>query len=757
MLFYAPHVTLVMISRDDLTVGKTGGPGMDRWMDKIKEKLDLGTHAVGFLIVSCILFLVSAYVFFTFSGIKEAKECIADTLDFAARHIDYYMEENKNSPSSEKQISDLFKDYAVDKWGLILVLEDQEPEESIGEETETDMLPVSSNEDTMLKLDLDLEKRQFGLIKIKVNGQNWYGDALQVDDYTVCIFYPGSEIFHQRTAVIGNILVLYTFFILLLSLIKSRMEEKNLSMMNKQYRIIDALSTVYTAIFMIDLASDTLEVISRSGGIGEDVKNQFSAKKVMEQWTEKYVAEPYIEKHRSFMDTSTIGERLGKRSHIEMKYQLKNGTWCQAMMMPKRLGKSQKIEAVLLATRDITEEIRHETEINEQLRHAADEAQRASAAKTDFLRRMSHDIRTPINGIRGMVEIGNFYADDIEKQADCRKKIWQASEFLLDLVNNVLDMNKLESGELVLDEIPFSLTEISREVAVIIRPQARERGVIVRNRTPQITHHRVIGSPLYLRQILLNLAGNAIKYNRPGGTLEVFCKEEAAEGDTARYIFTVEDTGIGMSEEFQKHLFEPFSQEDTSRRSSYTGTGLGLAITKELIEKMGGSISFESKLGVGSKFVFDLLFQIDRSEEKEKDHDPDKNRDLHGAKVLLVEDNDLNREIAQFILENAGITVVNAINGKDAVEVFEASAPEEFDFILMDVMMPVMDGLEATRIIRKMERPDADKIPVFAMTANAFSDDRKRCKEAGMTEHLAKPLDSEKMIAKLRLYYNRKV
>ena len=853
----------------------------NKWFSKIKEKADLGNHAAGFLAASGVVVLTIAYIVFTCWDLNGLKGLVSDTISFAGRHVNYYIEETaahrtetlinladkargfrklleegniitesqlidyakdqrisgvivldwkmhpvyqydqdgedisyweeelkdqnikdvavygeknymkelekgdfwydfvaisrtdasgvilvycKRDPKiikeQSRELASLFADYTLDKGGMILVLKDKNPSEEEADESGFDMFPVSSNttDDEMeLKLEQGLGKRQFGLIRANVNGQNWYGDALRVDGYTVCAFFPSSEIFHQRTAMLISILVLYAFFMLLFFLIRSRTEEKNLNMMNKQYRIIDALSTVYTAIFMVDLASDTIEVVNGPVSFMEEAKNSRSAKETLEHWSRQYVTEPYIARYRQFMDFSTVKERLSGRSHIEMKYQMKDGTWCQAMMMPKRFGEDQNIEAILLSARDITEEVRHETAINEQLRQTAEEAKRASAAKTDFLRRMSHDIRTPINGIRGMVEIGNFYADDMEKQADCRKKIWQASEFLLDLVNNVLDMNKLESGELVLDETPFSLADVSKEVAVIIRPQAAERGVTVKNILPQITHYQLIGSPLYLRQILLNLAGNAVKYNRPGGTLAVFCKEGPVEGDKARFTFTVEDTGLGMSEEFQKHLFEPFSQEDTSRRSSYTGTGLGLAITKELIEKMGGSITFESKLGVGTRFVFDLLFKIDHTAEEEKDQDALKDCDLHGAKVLLVEDNDLNREIAQFILENEGIKVTSAVNGKDAVDVFKASAPGDFDLILMDVMMPVMDGLEATRQIRSLEREDAKKIPIFAMTANAFSDDRRRCKEAGMTEHLAKPLDSEKLIAKLRLYYCRKM
>ena len=406
----------------------------------------------------------------------------------------------------------------------------------------------------------------------------------------------------------------------------------------------------------------------------------------------------------------------------------------------------------LVRSRDATAQMEREMELNERLQAAADEARRASAAKTDFLRRMSHDIRTPINGIRGMVEIGDHFPEDAEKQADCRRKIWQASDFLLDLVNNVLDMNKLESGELRPEQVPFDLKDVSRDVHTILQPQAGERGLKLSTSVVDLKHTRLVGSPLYLRQILINLGGNAVKYNRPGGSVTVGVRELSATEDEARYLFTVEDTGLGMSEAFQQRLFEPFAQEDTAAHSAYTGTGLGLAITKELVEKMGGAIRFESKQGVGTRFEVELPFPLDKTSAPEQKAPSPEECSLKGMHVLLVEDNELNREIARFILENEGMMVDEAENGRQAVEKFAASKPGGYDVILMDIMMPVMDGLAAARAIRALDRPDAASVPIFAMTANAFADDVAASRAAGMNEHLAKPLDSAKLVEKLRLY-----
>ena len=598
----------------------------------------------------------------------------------------------------------------------------------------------------------DFTTRHFGLLRASLMGKTFYGDAVHINGYTVCVFFPYASVFQSRELVLICVVLVYLFLLWLFGNVRSREQEKSLSLTNKQYRIIEALGQAFSTILLVDIADNKIEMISAPSYFSDELQGTGPADATLNRWAETYVTPAFAEKHKQFLDFSTVQERMAGNSHIDFNYQMKNGTWCQVMMLPKRVNGSGTIESVLLATRDISEEIRRDLEVNERLRQTADEARRANAAKTDFLRRMSHDIRTPINGIRGMIEIADHFPTDYEKQADCRRKIWQASDFLLDLVNNVLDMNKLESGELIIEEVPFSLREISKDVAAIIRPQASEAGVTLHTGWLHFEHDRLIGSRLYLRQILLNLAGNAVKYNRSGGSITVTCDEENCTGTSATYRFTVQDTGLGMSEEFQQHLFEPFAQENAAPHSTYTGTGLGLAITKELVEKMGGSITFISKQGQGTTFTVLLPFKIDTDYQENGEEALQSVTDLHGARALLVEDNDLNREIADFLLENEGIVVEDAADGKQAVEMFEKSAAGYYDFILMDVMMPVMDGLEATRIIRAMQRPDAAEVPIFAMTANAFADDIQRCREAGMTQHLSKPLDSDKLIRLLHKY-----
>ena len=378
---------------------------------------------------------------------------------------------------------------------------------------------------------------------------------------------------------------------------------------------------------------------------------------------------------------------------------------------------------------------------------AAKKAEAANEAKTEFLQRMSHDIRTPINGICGLVNMADHYADDMEKQTECRAKVKEASHLLLELVNEVLDMSKLESDEVVLEEIPFNLIRISREVFVVIDQMAAEQNIQIVWEKKEVTHWDLIGSPGHVKRVMMNILSNAVKYNRANGQIYISCREIPSEQSEWTTIeFVCRDTGIGMTESFQKHIFEPFAQEHTGSRTKYAGTGLGMAITKKLIEKMGGTITFESEEGTGTTFVIRVPFRIDtgRSGRAETEEKPEVS--IKGVHILLAEDNELNMEIAEFMLQNEGADVTKAWNGREAVEIFRKSEPDEFDVILMDIMMPVMNGYEATKMIRSLDREDAKEVPIIAMTANAFTEDRIRAKEAGMDEHVAKPVDVELLI-----------
>ena len=375
---------------------------------------------------------------------------------------------------------------------------------------------------------------------------------------------------------------------------------------------------------------------------------------------------------------------------------------------------------------------------------AAKKAEAANEAKTEFLQRMSHDIRTPINGIRGMVNMADHYADDMEKQTEYRTKVKEASDLLLELVNDVLDMSKLESGEVVLEESPFNLSSIFREVFGVIEQMAAEQNIRIRWEKKEITHRNLIGSPGYVKRVMMNILSNAVKYNKENGQIYISCMEISSEQpEMTTMEFVCRDTGIGMTDEFQKHIFEPFAQEHTGSRTKFAGTGLGMPITKKLVEKMGGTVTFESEKGVGTTFVIQVPFKIDLDADKREEQTDASEKSIKGLHILLAEDNELNMEIAEFVLQNEGADLTKAWDGQEAVELFRNSEPGEFDVILMDIMMPVMNGYEATKMIRSLDREDAKKIPIIAMTANAFTEDRIRAKEAGMNEHVAKPVDVE--------------
>ena len=378
---------------------------------------------------------------------------------------------------------------------------------------------------------------------------------------------------------------------------------------------------------------------------------------------------------------------------------------------------------------------------------AAKKAEAANEAKTEFLQRMSHDIRTPINGICGMIDMAEHYADDMEKQAEYRAKIKGASHLLLELVNEVLDMSKLESDEVVLEEVPFNLSKISEEVLVVIEQIAAEQNIRIVWEKKEITHRDLIGSPGYVKRVMMNFLSNAVKYNRENGHIYLSYMEIPSEQpEMTTMEFVCRDTGIGMTEEFQKHIFEPFAQEYTGSRTKFAGTGLGMAIARKLVEKMGGTITFESEKGVGTTFVIRVPFKIDPDADKREEQKDVSEKSIKGLHILLAEDNELNMEIAEFMLQNEGADVIKAWNGQEAVELFRKSEPGEFDVILMDIMMPVMNGYEATKMIRSLDREDAKEVPIIAMTANAFTEDRIRAKAAGMDEHVAKPVDVELLI-----------
>lgn len=528
--------------------------------------------------------------------------------------------------------------------------------------------------------------------------------------------------------------------------------EKALNVATISNEIIYAISTIYFVMFRVDIDEDYFEQLKNDDDdLIKLTSNNGKASEMFNDAVERLVAPDYREKMHRFTDISTLSDRLYYRIYVSYEYITANGEWHLARFITKKRDERGRALSAVFVTMDISAQKNIELSYQKRVKELLEEYKRADIAKTSFLRHMSHDIRTPINGIMGMLDIADNVPDDVEKQTEYRNKIRLASSYLLELVNNVLDMSKLESGQIKLSSVPFDLIQILKDSNSVIGMQAKSRGIEMDSGDCVFKHTKFIGSPVHIKQILLNISSNAVKYSHSGGRIELSSKEIWSDDDYAYYEFKCADNGIGMSEEFQKHIFEPFSQEKNDARTMYNGTGLGLAIVKELVELMDGKISYSSKEGEGTTFIIGLKLAIDKQATEIVKAD-NETATLDNFKILLVEDNELNMEIAKYYLESSGAEVDGVWNGEEAVEAFEKSEQGSYNAILMDIMMPVMDGIEAAKRIRALDRADAKQIPIFAMTANAFTDDIERSKEVGMNEHISKPIEMDKLIKLLNKY-----
>ena len=552
-----------------------------------------------------------------------------------------------------------------------------------------------------------------------------------------------TEIFYTSN---GKKTILTTF----LDISENVTLKKSLKEAQESNAVISAISKIYWTIYSMDLRTDSFEEV-----VGGEVMHRLTgshgcASEAFRTARKSVISREDQQSMREFFDVTTLADRLKQEETIAREYLAADGHWHMGRFIVKQRAANGTVTEVLYVARDITEEKKQEFEYQEQLKRTAQEAEKANVSKTDFLRRMSHDIRTPINGIRGITQIANHFPQDMQKQQECRDKVLTASGFLLNLVNDILDVNKMESGTLRLEEKTFDLRKVLSESSGIVEMQGREKGISLSVGAANIIHNQLVGSPLHLQQILQNIGSNAVNYHHVGGKIIVSCEEISSDDRTAVFEFTCTDNGIGMSEEFQKHLFEPFTQENRLEQNASMGTGLGMTIVSQLVTMMGGQICFTSKVDEGTSFVITLPFRIVADMELKMPESSGENVSLEGKRALLVEDNELNMEIVQFILENENMKVSCAWNGKEAVDIFAGSKPGEYDLILMDIMMPVMDGLEATRQIRAMDRLDAKLIPIAAMSANAFQDDVERSKKAGMNKHISKPLTGEGVIREIK-------
>lgn len=584
-----------------------------------------------------------------------------------------------------------------------------------------------------------------GMFQMNSNGDNWYGKHDIYREYYLYVFYKDSDVFSDRQPIMVMTLALYVFGCLSLIILVQYIRRSKMKRKEKEYHLINVIASIYSANLALYPEDNIWKPIVMSKRLEKVISHITQADQMLDTFNRERVAPAYQEAFGEFLKLKDLEERLGDRRFIGYTFEDVEGLWYQALLIPQKFEQDDHKQIVMLVIRDVSEQKRKEMTYQEDLRVTAEEAERANAVKTDFLKRMSHDIRTPINGIRGLVNVGKNHIHDVDKIEECLDEIMRSSDMLVDLVNNVLNMSKLESGGIQLTEEAFDLQEMLDDVKRFVNMQAERKQISLQINSTEVEHYHLIGSPLHIRQIFQNIIENAVKFNMDSGSVNVVCRELARDENTVELEMVCADTGIGMSEEFQKHVFEAFVQEDTSARTTYSGIGLGLAITKKLVNCMDGEISFESERGIGTVFTVKLPVQIDRtyyqlSEKK------DPSQVMKGLRILLVEDNELNMEITKYMMTEQGAVVTEAWNGKEATDIYESCESGTFDVILMDIMMPVMNGLEAARCIRASEKEDAQSIPIIAVSANAFDDDIAQSLAAGMNMHLAKPLEFQKVI-----------
>lgn len=786
--------------------------------------------------------------------------------------------EKSDKTSGDITLRSVFENFPISMDGAITVCLN----DNVVSTNKTNMLGKSVKElQTYYKSNLDENKN--GIIQIRPDNRSWYGTRDKIGEYVIYVFFPASQVFMTRSIVCGVYVAIAVLIYLLLQLARSDVEKTALKQSQKRMRIINALGTAYSSIILFDLTANKAEVIKRPKEDDTVYEGNLLSKGRQKEHIKDFIAEEYQEEFLHFVDANTVRERLEGHPSLTCTFQMTKGRWMSSLIIPQRFDNEGNITAVLLANRDVTKEKEKEAEQENVLRSALAVAEHANKAKTNFLNSISHDIRTPMNAVIGFTALATTHIDNKEVVLDYLKKINVSSRHLLSLINDVLDMSRIESGKVKLEEVKVHLPDVFHDLRSIIQGNIRAKQQELYIDTQNVVHEDIITDKLRLNQVLLNVVSNAIKFTPVGGMINVRVSENPCKRqDYASYSFSIKDNGIGMSKEFQEHIFDAFTRENTVTKSGIQGTGLGMAISKNIINMMGGTITVNSEVGKGSEFIITIecrlskdvvkykpvpelqgaralvvdddantcmsvckmlrdiemvadwttsgkeavlrakeawdmkkefkayiidwqmpdmngietvrrirkiigkdtpiiiltaydwadiaeeakeagvtafvskpLFmselrtaltqQVEESEAADTETAQEKRR-YAGKKVLLVEDNELNREIATAILEEAGFIVEFVEDGTDAVVRMSAASESEYDLILMDVQMPKMDGYTATREIRTLSNNKKANIPIIAMTANAFEEDKQKAFEAGMNAHISKPINIEMIL-----------
>ena len=681
--------------------------------------------------------------------------------------ITYAQKEEVNELNGDLTMASLFSDFPFEMNGSVVICDDDKV--------------VSTNRQELIARSIEEAKSQYknkfkadenGIVRLRSEAGNWFGRREKIKDYDAYIFFPESQVYITRNIICVIYVLLALLLFLLYRVSRSRTEKRSILQDQKRLRVINALGHAYSSISLVNLKTEEIEIVKSSGNMKPDQKGDMLSKAHQEELIRQVIAEPFQESYWKFVDISTVAKRLEERETLSFTAQTVDERWMTMIIVPQGYDKDGKLCTVLVANRDVTEEKEREIAQDKNLRNALAAAEHANRAKTVFLNNMSHDIRTPMNAVIGFTALATTHIDNKELVLDYLKKIHISGQHLLSLINDVLDMSRIENGSVRIEYTVVHLPDILHDLKTIIQESVHSKQQELYIDTQDVLHEDIITDKLRLTQVLLNISSNAVKFTPVGGTVKIRVSEKPCRRDGyTTVVFSVKDNGIGMSPEFREHVFDSFTREHTVTENGIGGTGLGMAITKNIVDMLGGTIQVESEVGRGTEFTVMLECEISGTTVKEEP-DPEKREPLknekqkiraeiqrryEGKKVLLVEDNELNREIATAIMEEIGLDVDCVEDGTDAVNIMSSAEGRKYDLIFMDIQMPKMDGYTATREIRTLNDPKCANIPIIAMTANAFEEDRKKAIKAGMNAHIAKPISVDIILENLeRMRQNRK-
>lgn len=670
--------------------------------------------------------------------------------------ITYAKKEEVNEKNGDLTMETVFADFPFKMDGSVVISDGTK----VVSTNESKLLGMSVKECDELYQNAFHESKDH-IVRLDAAGSSWYGKKEKIMDYDIYVFFPAMQVFMTRNVVCLSYVLIAIVIFTLFRTVRIHMEQESIMSEQKRLQIINALGQAYSIILLINIKKDTLEVIKFSDGVGHNYRKEDLSNALRKEYIENMIAPSFQKNYMAFTDISTMESRLKEHDSISCISQTIKGAWMRSMIVPQKYDEKGNLSTVLLAISDVTEEKEHELEQDRILRNALSSAEHANRAKTAFLNNMSHDIRTPMNAIIGFTSLAAEHLDDREIIRDYLEKISTSGKHLLSLINDVLDMSRIESGSVKIEKTNVYLPDVLEDLKTIILESVHAKQQKLLIKMQDVVHEDIITDKLRLTQVLLNIISNAVKFTPVGGTIHILVEEKASQkAGYAVYSFCIKDNGIGMSKEFQEHVFDSFARERTVTESGITGTGLGMAITKNIVDLMGGTIHLTSKQGEGSEFIVTLECELaDKTVQDKQSSCPKaekKHLDYSGKKVLLVEDNELNREIATEILKSLGMKVDYAADGMEAVEIMSSEAENQYDMIFMDIQMPKMDGYTATREIRTLKDTKKANVPIIAMTANAFDEDRKKAIKAGMNGHIAKPIDVNVILQNLDRIFGQK-